>query len=87
VVVEYVESEYVKSCVDSPKDFPGQSLSRCEQRFQDYTKLGQSLYEELQPSENSSDAAELSKEFDAFIDQRSTPESYREDSGDEVPSP
>jgi hypothetical protein len=86
-VVGFAESEYVNNCVDFPKNFPGKSISSCEQRFEDYTKLGQSVYEELQPSEDSSDAAELSRQLDEFIERRSTPESYREDSGDEVPSP
>ena len=68
-------------------NFPKKSISSCEQTFEGYTKLGQSLYEEMQPSEDSSDAAELSRQFDAFIERRSAPESYREDSRDEVPSP
>ena len=86
-VVGYAESKYVNNCVDFPRNFPGKSISSCEQKFEDYTKLGQSLYGELQPSEDSSDVAELSRELDAFMERSSTPEGYREDSGDEVPSP
>ncbi|MEJ2330132.1 MAG: hypothetical protein P8Z33_09750 [Gammaproteobacteria bacterium] len=86
-VVGYAKSEYVNNCVDFLKNFPGKSTSSCEQRFEDYNKLSQSVYEELQPSEDSSDASELSRELDAFMERRNTPEGYIEDSGGEVASP
>jgi len=75
VAIGVAEAVYVKDCID----VPGRRDSSCEQKFEDNVKLGQSVYEELSPDEDSSDASELSRDLDAFIERKRTPDGYGED--------